>query len=479
MAKSEKKRGTPATPSRDELLLDASRRSLAYLNGLEERRVSPAPQDVQALDSLAGPIPESGSSPLEVLRALDEVGSRATVATAGGRYFGFVVGSGNPMGLAANWLSGTWNQNTAMRVMSPTAARLEQIAVDWVRDLLRLPPGSGGAFVSGDTMANLSGLAAARHAVLSKVGWNVEERGLTGAPPISLVVGEEVHVSALRAISLLGLGRDRVHRVPADTQGRMRSDALPSLAGPTIVCTQAGNVNSGAFDPLGEICPIAHRAGAWVHVDGAFGLWAAAAPQRAHLTAGAELADSWAIDCHKWLNVPYDSGLVFVRETDPLRSAMSSGPAAYLPQSDVREPYEFTPEMSRRARGVDAWATLRWLGRAGVAELVERTCRFAAQFAEGLTRAGYEVLNDVVLNQVLVSFGDDRTTDRVVTDLQADGTCWCGGTRWHGRSAMRISVSGWATTPRDVERSLAAMLRVADSARIAEAQLRAPKPPPP
>jgi glutamate/tyrosine decarboxylase-like PLP-dependent enzyme len=476
VARTRSKLKTPVEPNRESILRDASRRSLLYLEALGERRVAPTAEEIQALDTLAEPLPTLGCSPVEVLRSLDDVGSRATVATAGGRYFGFVIGSGNPTGLAANWLAAAWNQNVAMRSMSPTAARLEEIAVSWTRELLRLPAGCEGAFVSGDTMANFTGLAAARHAVLAKVGWDVEERGLSGAPPIALIVGEEVHVSALRAISLLGLGRGRLHRVPVDAQGRIRADSLPPITGPTIVCTQAGNVNSGAFDPLGEICPVAHRAGAWVHVDGAFGLWAAAAPRRRHLTEGVPLADSWATDCHKWLNVPYDSGLVFVRDPEHLRSAMSVGPAAYLPPSGEREPFEFTPEMSRRARGVDAWATLRSLGRAGVADLVERTCGFATQFAEGLTRAGYEILNEVVLNQVLVSFGDDRTTDRVVAGIQADGTCWCGGTRWHGRTAMRISVSSWATTQADVDRSLSAMLRIAKSAQLPRASGRLPAP---
>ena len=314
--------------------------------------------------------------------------------------------------------------------------------------------------MTGATMANFAALAAARHAVLARVGWNVEAQGLIGAPPIAVVVGAEVHPSLIKALGLLGLGRDRVLRVPVDGQGRMRADALPPLAGPTIVCIQAGNVNTGAFDPASEICRRAHSAGAWVHVDGAFGLWAAAAPARAHLAAGISGADSWATDAHKWLNVPYDSGLAFVRDPEALRAAMAVS-AAYLPAGESRDPMDYTPEMSRRARGVEVWAALRSLGRAGLADLVERTCRHATRFADGLWAAGDQVLNDVVLNQVLVSFGDAETTKRVVAGIQADGTCWCGGTVWQGHVAMRISVSSWATTESDVERSLDAMLRVA------------------
>jgi glutamate/tyrosine decarboxylase-like PLP-dependent enzyme len=312
-------------------------------------------------------------------------------------------------------------------------------------------------------MANFSALAAARHALLERAGWDVEAHGLFGAPPITVVVGEEVHVSLLKALSLLGLGRERVVRVPVDRQGRMRADALPAIEGPTIVCAQAGNVNSGASDPVEAICAVAHDAGAWVHVDGAFGLWLAVAPERAHLVQGIAQADSWATDAHKWLNVPYDCGIVICRRPEHLRAAMSVS-AAYIEGQDERgEPYQYTPEMSRRARGVEVWAALRSLGRAGLADLIERSCRHAARFAAGLRAAGYQVLNEVVGNQVLVSFGDAATTRQVIAAIQAEGTCWCGGTVWQGQAAMRISVSSWATTAEDVERSLAAMLRSAQS----------------
>jgi glutamate/tyrosine decarboxylase-like PLP-dependent enzyme len=443
-----------------DLLQETLKRSLRYLESLPNRRVAPSPEAIDRLKELDYPLPDQPTDPKTVLRLLDDFGSPATVATGSGRFFGFVVGGALPATLAANWLAGAWDQNAGMFVLSPIGATLEQIALSWLTDLFGLPPGTGGGFVTGATMANFSGLAAARHALLKKQGWDVESQGLFNAPPITVVVGEEVHVSVLKAFSLLGLGRDRVIRVPVDSQGRMRADALPKLSGSTIVCIQAGNVNTGAFDPAGPICAAAHSADAWVHVDGAFGLWAATAPQRSYLLAGFEKADSWATDAHKWLNVPQDSGLVFCRKSEYLRAAMSAN-AAYLVQTENREPSQYIPEMSRRARGMEIWAALLSLGRSGLAEMIERTCRHAERFANGLQKAGYEILNNVVLNQVMVSFGNDQKTLRVIENLQAEGTCWCGGTTWQGRTAMRISVSSWATTNQDVERSLKAMLHIA------------------
>jgi glutamate/tyrosine decarboxylase-like PLP-dependent enzyme len=447
-------------------LLDAAHGyAAAYLDALPERRVAPTPEALAALAALDRPFPDGPTDPLVVLRELDALGSPATVATAGGRYFGFVNGATLPAALAASWLAAAWDQNAALAVMSPAAAAFEEGALRWLLEALHLPAGCAGGFVTGATMANLTGLAAARHALLARAGWDVEERGLFGAPELRVVVGDEVHVSLLKALALLGLGRARVERVPADDQGRLRADRLPPLDGRTILCLQAGNVNTGAVDPLEAACAAARAAGAWVHVDGAFGLWAAASPARAPLLAGAELADSWALDAHKWLNAPYDSGLALCRDPEALRAAMSTQ-AAYLVATGGREPCHYTPEMSRRARGVEVWAALASLGRSGLAELVERCCRHAARLADGLRAAGHAVLNDVALNQVLVRFGDDDATRRAVAALQAEGTCWCGGTVWRGRAAMRISVSSWATTERDVERSLAAMLRAAAGAGL-------------
>jgi len=443
------------------LYLEVARRAGRYAAELATRRVAPSPEAVASLERLDRPLPVAGDSDQSILAELDEVGSPATVATASGRYFGFVIGSGLPVATAANWLATAWNQNAALSVMSPVATRLESIAVRWIRELLELPSGAGGVFTSGDTMANVAGLAAGRNAVLRAVGWDVGRQGLFGAPPITVIVGEEVHVSLLRALSILGLGRDRAVRIATDDQGRMKPNELPTLRGPTIICAQAGNVNSGAFDPLGELCDRARASGAWVHVDGAFGLWARASPKYRTLAVGAERADSWAVDGHKWLNVPYDSGIVLVRDPADLQAAMSAGGAAYLPTSAELDPMVYTPEMSRRARGVDAWAVLRSLGRSGVAELVESACRHARRFAERLEAEGFRVLNDVVLNQVLVSFGPSEDTRRVVQAIQRDGTCWCGSTVWHGTAAMRISVSAAATSDADVERAVSAMIRLA------------------
>jgi glutamate/tyrosine decarboxylase-like PLP-dependent enzyme len=452
--------GASAAEARTALLKRAARDAMDYLEGVHERPVAPSPKAVAKLSALRGPLPPGPTSPEAVLHLLHEIGSPATVAKTNGRYFGFVTGDCVPAALAAAWLVGAWDQNAAHHVQSPVAAQLEETAIDWVRELFGLPEGTGGAVVTGATMANFSGLAAARHTLLERAGWDVEADGLFGAPPITVVVGEEVHQSVVKALGMLGLGRKRVVRVPMDGQGRMRADALPHLDDRTILCLQAGNVNTGAFDPAAAICPAARAAGAWIHVDGAFGLWAAASPEFSKLTRGFELADSWATDGHKWPNIGYDCGIVLVRDAAALRAAMSIQ-APYLVHAEARDPSNYGPELSRRARGVELWAGLRSLGRSGMAEIVERTSSHARRFAAGLKAAGYEVLNEVVINQVLVSFGDAEKTLRTVARLQAEGTCWCGSTVWQGRTAMRISVSSWATTRDDVERSLAAMVKAA------------------
>ena len=431
-----------------------------YLEGVDTRGVAPTPQAVIALNALRGPLPPGPTSAEAVLHLLDTYGSPATVAKNNGRFFGFVNGGCLPAALAAGWLVSAWDQNAAFFVQSPTAITLEEIALEWVRDLLALPAGTGGAVVTGATMANFSALAAARHALCARAGWDVEADGLVGAPPITVVVGEEAHASVFKALSLLGLGRKRVVRVPVDGQGRMKADALPHLDDRTILCLQAGNVNTGAFDPGAAICPAARAAGAWIHVDGAFGLWAAVSPEYRKWTKGFEQADSWATDAHKWPNIGYDCGIALVREPAHLRAAMSMQ-ASYLALGDQREPSDYNPELSRRARGVELWAGLRSLGRSGMAEIVERTSGHARRFAAGLKAAGFQILNDVVINQVLVSFGSPEQTLATIARLQAEGTCWCGSTIWQGQTAMRISVSSWATTQEDVDRSLAAMIKAA------------------
>jgi glutamate/tyrosine decarboxylase-like PLP-dependent enzyme len=447
-----------------DLLEAVARRAAAYVRHAPDRRVAPSPSTVADLQQLAMPFPESGLSPQDVVERLDRLGSPATVTTTGGRYYGFVNGGTLPAALAASWMVSAWDQNCALRVMAPGCAAFEDVALEWVREVFDLPVGSTGAVVTGATTANFTGLAAARHALLARAGWDVEAHGLFGAPPITVVVGEEVHLSLLKALTLLGLGRDRVVRVPVDGQGRMRADRLPPLDDRTLLCIQAGNVNSGAFDPAREICPRARDTGTWVHVDGAFGLWAGGSPRYRHLVDGFNLADSWATDGHKWPNVGYDCGIALVREAGPLRAAMATSSAYYRP-TDAREPSQFSPEMSRRGRGVELWATLASLGREGLAALIDRTCAHATRFADGLRRRGHDILNEVVINQVLVSFGSPEVTRAVIDYLQRDGTCWCGGTEWQGRTAMRISVSSWATTEFDVDVSLEAIARAVEASR--------------
>jgi glutamate/tyrosine decarboxylase-like PLP-dependent enzyme len=443
-----------------ELLHSVALRAARYLEEVRERRVAPSAEAVRGLDRLLEPLPAGPTAPEEVIRLLDEVGSPATMGIAGPRFFGFVIGGSLPAALGANWLSSAWDQNAGLFAATPISAVLEEVSLRWLLDALTLPAGCGGAFVTGATVANFTALAAARHSVLERAGWDVEAKGLFGAPAIQVVAGEEAHPSVIKSLGMLGMGRERVVRVPVDSQGRMRADRLPELRGPCIVCVQAGNVNTGSFDPAPEICARAHAMGAWVHVDGAFGLWAAASPRHAHLVEGFHEADSWATDAHKWLNVPYDSGLAFVRDPEILRATMGLT-AAYLPQGEHREPSQYVPELSRRARGVEIWAALKSLGRSGLAEMIDRCCRCAQSFADGLSTAGFEILNDVVLNQALVSFGAPEATQRVIAAIQEDGACWCGGTVWQGRHAMRISVSSWVTTEADVDRSLEAILRIA------------------
>jgi len=444
------------------LILDAAQRSLAYLQALSSRPVFPPPEALQRLAELDFDLPDEPTDPAAVLARLDEIASPATVASAGGRYFGYVIGGSHPAALAASWLATAWDQNAIFEKTSPAAAFLERVALRWVLDVLALPADWGGGFVTGTTMGHLAALAAARHAVLADAGWDVERRGLQGAPPITVVASEQAHTTLFKALRLLGLGTEHVVLVPTDAQGRMAPGRIPRLKAPAIVCAQAGNVDGGAFDPLTAIIEVARTARAWVHVDGAFGLWVRAAPARAQLAAGLELADSCAADLHKWLNVPYDNGLVLVRGSGrPALQAALAIDASYLPAETTRDPGRSTPESSRRARGVDVWAVLLALGRSGVADLVERCCRHAQRFADGLRAMGHEVLNDVVCNQVVAAFGDDHATRAVLAAIQADGTCFCSGTLWHGRAAVRVSVSSWATTEDDVERSLQAIGRLA------------------
>jgi glutamate/tyrosine decarboxylase-like PLP-dependent enzyme len=445
------------------LLADAAHRGADYLASLDERPVFPRDADVEKLrDALEGDLPPGPTPDSEVLAFLDRYGAPATVASAGGRYFGFVTGGALPATVAAHVLATAWDQNGFSFISSPAAALFDETALRWLKGVFALPATAEGALVLGASAANVTGLAAARHSVLDRAGWNVEERGLRGSPEVAVIVGAEAHGTIFKILPLLGFGRAQIHRVPVDGQGRMRADQLPPIRSPAIVCIQAGNVSSGAFDPAAEIIPRAHEAGAWVHVDGAFGLWAKASATRAQLMDGFEQADSCATDAHKWLNVPYDCGIVFVRHPEPLRAAMSIS-GDYLLLGKHRDAIDITTDGSRRARGIDVWAALRALGRQGLAAMIDRNCDQATWLAGELRSAGIEVLNDVVLNQVVVAFGDDAGTKRAIAALQEARTCWCGGTRWHGREAMRVSISSWATTQADMEKTLEAILAAAKS----------------
>ena len=440
-----------------ELLARVASHVSTYLEYAQTRHVAPRSPELSHFET---PFPDAALDAEGILAELTQWGAPGSMINTGGRFFGFVNGGILPGALVGSWVASAWDQNSGMAVSSPIGAKLEQVALRWVVEALHLPNECGGGLVTGATMANFSGLLAARHALLERAGWDVERHGLFGAPAIDVVVGDEVHTSVLKALSMAGFGRERVTRIPVDGQGRMKADQLPPLTDRSLVLIQAGNVNSGAFDPAEEICAQAHKAGAWVHVDGAFGLWAAASPRYRWLTKSFDQADSWATDGHKWPNAGYDCGIVIVREPKHLSAAMTAR-AAYLTTNSDRDPMDFTPELSRRARGIELWSALRTLGREGLAALVERCCGHAQRFAAGFREEGYEVLNDVVINQVMVSFGaPDRTLD-VIRRIQADGTCWASSTVWQGRTAMRISVSSWATSEHDVELSLAAILRIA------------------
>jgi len=426
-------------------------------------------QDLRA--ALGGPLPQEGTDPARVVTDLARNADPGIVATAGPRYFGFVVGSTLPAALGADWLTSAWDQNAGIYVLSPAASVVEEIAITWLLELFGLPATASIGFVTGCQMANATCLAAARHAVLRKAGWDVEQQGLYGAPEIDVVVGGEAHITIFAALRYLGLGAARVRTVPVDGQGRMRPDklreALAGTIGPMIVCAQAGNVNTGAFDPIDEIATITRERGAWLHVDGAFGLWAATSPKCQGLTKGVGRADSWATDAHKSLNVPYDSGIAIVADREAHYSSMTAT-AAYLVKAadDRRDPEDWTPEFSRRARGFAVYAAIKSLGRRGVSDMIERSCAQARLMAEKLKQGrGVEVLNDVVYNQVLVRFhpdgggGPDAHTKAVIDRVQQDGTCWLAGTTWQGKGAMRISVSGWSTSDEDIARSADAILK--------------------
>jgi glutamate/tyrosine decarboxylase-like PLP-dependent enzyme len=459
--------GPWADRDRFSLLLDKARQFAGeYVDTLEERPVFPAEASLQAMNALDELLPENSSDPLAALQLLHDIGSPATVAQTSGRYFGFVNGGMIPVGLAAKWLADVWDQNTAHYVMSPINSRLEEICERWIVSLLDLPAGTAAGFVSGTTIANFSGLCAGRNELLRRRGWDVVKKGLYGGPRIRVIVGADAHAAVYKSISMLGLGSDNVEIVPADDQGRMRPDQMPKLDEAAVVVAQVGNVNSGTIDPVGAICDRVRASGSWVHIDGAFGLWARVLPSRREICDGIEKADSWSVDAHKTLNVPYDSGMILCRDRDALTSAFKTS-ASYFQWSKHRDSMNFRPSMSNRARVIELWAVLKSLGREGVQQLVERLCQNARLFARLLAEQGFQIHNDVVFNQVLVSCDEDELTTVTLRNIQASGECWCGGSMWRGRAVIRISVCDWATKPKDVERSVRAFVQ-ARTAAIAE-----------
>ncbi len=435
-----------------------------YVATVRDRPVFPSDDAIAALSVFDTDLPESGLEPGAMLELLHRHGAPAAVAQTGGRYFGFVNGGLHPPALAARWLADAWDQNGALHVTSPIGARLEAACERWLVDLFGLPASTCLGLVTGTATSLVCCLAAARNALLKKQGWDVTADGLFGAPEIRVVLGEQAHATVFKALALLGLGRDRVHKVPCDNQGRVIADQIPPLDEHTLLMLQAGNVNSGAFDPFRPICEKAQEAGAWVHIDGAFGLWAAASPKTAHLCDGIELADSWSADAHKTLNAPYDCGIILCRDRDALSSALQAS-GSYIVWSENRDGMMYTPEMSRRARGIDLWATLATLGRNGVAGLIDQLCSGARAFAGQLQAADFRVLNEVVFNQVLVAGDTPAETEALLANVQKSGECWCGGSQWAGEPVIRISVCGAETTPADIERSVRAFVAAREKIR--------------
>ena len=457
------------------LLARAAEHAERYLNAVGERHVGSLLSGDELRELLNCRLPDDGEENIKVIDGLAHAGVDGTTASQGPRYFGFVTGGSLPVATAADWLVSAWDQNAQVHVMSPLASVVEQIAANWLKDLMGLPAAWSVGFVTGAQMANFTGLLAARHYLLSQVGWNVERDGLFGAPPIDVIVSDESHRTIFTALRMLGLGGERLRRVNTDSQGRIRADSLAEMlrgaTGPCIVCAQLGNVNTGAADPVAEFAPLVRERGAWLHIDAAFGLWAAVSESLRHLVAGLDQADSIATDGHKWLNVPYDSGIVFTAHPESHEQALMV-PAHYIQMTPgERDPRAFTPDESRRARAVPIYAVLRALGRKGVREMVERSCACARRMTEALRQHDQvRILNEVVLNQVLVQFiplpedsrDEDEFTTSVVAGIQSEGTCWLGSTVWHGRHAARISICNWSTTERDIDRSASAILDVVE-----------------
>ena len=452
------------TTSKD-LFEQAKSYAYAYMDGIYDRVVFPTECAIESLTVFDEPLPGNPCNAVEILRLLHEYGSPATVAQTGGRYFGFVNGSVYPVALAAKWLSDVWDQNSGLYVMSPIVSHFESICERWLVELFGLPVGTVAGFVSGTSTATMCGIAAGRNKILKNLNWDVVEKGMFGAPKLRIVLGEQAHASVFKDLVLLGFGKEQIEMVPVDDQGRMVVEQLPELDNRTIVIAQAGNVNSAAFDHFDKICHCANKTGAWVHIDGAFGLWSAASGNKRYLTNGIEGADSWSVDAHKTLNAPYDCGIILCKSREALATAMQAS-GSYIQYSEKRDGMLYTPEMSRRNRAVELWATLKFLGQSGIEQLVDGLCDRALQFAEQLRTKGFHVLNEVVFNQVLVSCDTPEQTRATLENIQKSGECWCGGTIWNGQSVIRISVCSWRTTVADLYRSVDAFVKAREKSRI-------------
>ena len=448
-----------------ELFEMAKSYAYTYMEKINDRPVFPSAKSIQQLSIFDESLPKKPSNPIEILNLLHKYGSPSTVAQTGGRYYGFVNGNSIPVALAVKWLSDIWDQNCALYLMSPIVSRLEAICEKWLKELFGLPSGTVAGLVSGTSIAILCGIAAGRNEILRRQDWDINLKGLFGAPPIRIVIGKQAHASVIKALSLLGFGKEQIEQVPVDSEGRMNADKLPLLDEKTIVILQAGNVNSGSFDPFAKICNQANNVGSWIHIDGAFGLWAAASSKKKFLTSGIEKADSWSVDAHKTLNAPYDCGIILCKNRKALAMAMHSS-GSYIHYSEKRDGMFFTPEMSRRARAIELWATLKYLGRKGVEEIVDGLCDRAQQFQEELSTAGFNILNEVVFNQLLVSGNTVEETNETLKNIQESGECWCGGSIWNGEPVIRISVCSWATTAKDIDRSVAAFLKAREKYHV-------------
>ncbi len=444
--------------NREKKLLEAAKAyAFEYMDSIKERRAFPSQKALEDLAVFDEKLPEKTGNAMEVVDMLHRYGSPATAASTGGRYFGFVNGSFIPVSMGAKWLADVWDQNSATPTSCPIASKLEEVCERWLAELLGLPMGTAAGFVSGSSIATLCGLAAGRNELLRRNGWDISEKGLSKSPTIKIVLGKEAHATVFKALSILGFGKRDIIELATDGQGRIIPGEMPGFDSLTLAILQAGNVNSGAFDPIRQICEKAQGTGAWIHVDGAFGLWAAASNERRHLTCGIELADSWSLDGHKTLNAPYDSGVIMCKDRSALASAMQAS-GSYLLSGENRNGMMHTPEMSRRARSVELWSILKYLGKSGVADLVDGLCDRALDFAEGLKAEGFEIHNDVVFNQVVTSGKTDDETDRILKCLESGGSVWCESSHWKGRKVIRISVCSWNTDEEDVRRSVEAFV---------------------